>query len=417
MNERKCLAVWLGPLFALLLAMSAAHAADGERNAPERIDLYAGEVRVLPIRPVAKVALGNNRVLSATLLPSHQLLLLADAPGSSTLHLWLKDGREMRFAVRVGENDAARTLADVRTLIDPIPGVSAREVGGQVFVEGEVDPKVKPRIAAIVGSFPKVVDLTLQSDMTMKKMVHLDVRIMEFKKTALDRIGIDWAKAATGPTVGLRVGRFLSLPGPRQFANLGTDFTSVINLMVQNGDAVELAAPHLSTRSGGEASFLAGGQLPIPTTNTTGQSNVTFKDYGIRLNFKPVTDAGNNVLVKVETEVSTIDSTTVVQGIPGFLTRRTTAEANLRDGEPMALSGLVDTNLSNNVNKVPLLGDIPVLGQLFRSTEFRNNLTEMIVFVEPRVVEPGGGDTRQAEETAARIERMRDALLPRNPAE
>jgi pilus assembly protein CpaC len=243
------------------------------------------------------------------------------------------------------------------------------------------------------------------------------VRIMEFKKTALERIGIEWTSPSTGPTVGLRVGRFQALAGPRSFANLGTDFVSKINLMVTDGDAVELAAPHLSTRSGGEATFLAGGQIPIPTTNTTGQSNVTFKDYGIKLNFKPVTDGDNNVLIKVETEVSTVDNSTVVQGIPGFLTRRTSAEANVRNGEPMALSGLVDTNLSNNVNKIPLLGDIPVLGQLFRSSEFRNNRTEMIVFVEPRVVEASSKDARQAEETAARIEKKRDQLLKDNLVE
>ncbi len=410
---------WL--TLALLVFPAVLQAADGgadkKEAVPERIDLYAGEVRVLPIRPVAKVALGNARIVSTTILPNDQLLLLADAPGSTTLHIWLKNGREMQLAVRVAENDAARILADVRSLIQPLAGLSAREVGGQVFIEGEVDPKIKPRIIAIAKSFPKVVDLTLESDMTMKKMVHLDVRIMEFKKTALEKIGVEWAASANGPAVGLRIGRFQALPGPKHFANLGTDFTSMINLMVTNGDAVELASPHLSTRSGGEASFLAGGQIPIPTTNTTGQSNVTFKDYGIKLSFKPVTDADNNVLIKVETEVSTVDNSTVVQGIPGFLTRRTSAEANVRDGEPMALSGLVDTSLSNNVAKIPLFGDIPVLGQLFRSTEFRNNRTEMIVFVEPRVVESGRQDARQIEETRARIEKKRDQLLQDNLVE
>lgn len=422
MKTTTCFARWLAyallSLFVFPAAAFAEAADDQKAVALERVDLYAGEVRVLPIRPVAKVALGNAKVVSTTILPNDQLLLLADAPGSTTLHIWLKDGREVQLAVRVAENDASRILADVRALLQPLAGLSAREVGGQVFVEGEVDPKVKPRVAGIVKSFPKVVDLTLESDMTMKKMVHLDVRIMEFKKTALEQIGVSWeSAAANGPAVGLRVGRFQPLPGPRSFANLGTDFLSKINLMVTNGDAVELAAPHLSTRSGGEATFLAGGQIPIPTTNTTGQSNVTFKDYGIKLNFKPVTDGDNNVLIKVETEVSTVDNANIVQNIPGFLTRRTSAEVNVRNGESMALSGLVDTNLSNNVKKIPLLGDIPVLGQLFRSTDFRNNRTEMIVFVEPRVVEANSRDARQAEETAARIEKKRDQLLKDNLVE
>ncbi len=423
--------LWLA---AACLALAAISAPAGPAKAPpkteaakktprlERIDLYVGEVRVLAIRPVSKVALGNGRLLSSTILPNDQLLLIADAPGDTTVHIWLKDGQEIQLAVHVSENDSARVLAGVRALIQPLDGITAREVGGQVFIEGGVDPKTKPRLATIAKAFPKVVDLTMESDMTMKKMVHLDVRIMEFKKTALERIGVDWvtpqtSAAFSGPTIGLRIGRFQPLPGPRQFMNLGTNITSIINLMVTNGDAVELASPRLSTRSGGQADFLAGGQIPIPATNTTGQSNVTFKDYGIKLSFKPVTDADNNVLIKVDTEISTVDNSITVQGIPGFLTRRTSAEINVRDGESMALSGLIDTNISNNVNKLPFLGDIPVLGQLFRSTEFRNNRTEMVVFVQPHIVEAGKAGDIRSEEMSAKVEKNRDRLLKDNLAE
>jgi pilus assembly protein CpaC len=402
--------------------------AEAAKKAPilERLELYAGEVRVLPIRPVSKVAMGNAKLLSSTILPNDQLLLMAESAGDTTLHIWLKDGREMQLAVHVSENDSARVLADIRALIQPIGGITAREVGGQVFIEGAVDPKVKPQLATISKAFPRVVDLTLESDMTMKKMVHLNVRIMEFKKTALERIGVDWVTPQTntaiaGPNFGLRIGRFQStlpgLTGPRQFLNWGTNISSILNLMETNGDAVELASPRLSTRSGGQAEFLAGGQIPIPTTNTTGQSNVTFKDYGIKLNFKPVTDADNNVLIKVDTEVSTVDNSVTVQGIPGFLTRRTSAEVNLKDGEPIALSGLIDASISNNINKLPLLGDIPVLGALFSSSEFRNNRTELVVFVEPRIVEAGNVADPQADARAALVEKKRDALLKDNLAE
>lgn len=418
----------------LAFATAACPAGDAPRPLPAKIaaskkplllddlDLYVGEVRVLPIRPVSQVALGNGKLMSSTVLGNDQLLLMADAPGDTTVHIWLKDGQEAQLTVHIAERNVARVLSDVRALIRPIAGITARDVGGQVFIEGLVDPKVKPTVTAIVKSFPKVVDLTLESDMTMKKMVNLDVRIMEFKKTALDRIGIDWVTPQTnaaivGPTAGLRIGRFQPLPGPRSFLNLGTNITSIINLMVTNGDAVELASPRLSTRSGGEASFLAGGQIPLPATNTTGQSNVTFKDYGIKLNFKPVTDADNNVLIKVDTEISTVDNSITVQGIPGFLTRRTSAEVNVKDNEPMAMSGLIDTNISANIYKLPFLGDIPVLGALFRSTEFRNNRTELVVFVQPHIVAAGGANASDADGVARNIERQRERLLKDNLAE
>lgn len=383
----------------------------------QRIDLYAGEVRVIPVKPVSQVALGNGRIISSITLPNGELLLMADAPGDTSVHVWLKDGRQIRYTVHISENDGRRVLTDISSLIKPIDGVTVREIGGQVFIEGSIDPKARPRIAAIAKAFPKVVDLTFESDVTMKKMVHLDVRIMEFRKDALERIGIDWQATATGPTIGLRMGRVRALPGPTHFMNLVTNFTSIIQLMMTNGDAIDLASPRLSTRSGGEASFLAGGQIPIPTTNTTGQSNVTFKDYGIKLNFKPITDDNNNVLIKVETEISTIDPTNVVQGIPGFLTRRTTAEVNLKDGEPMVLSGLIDSSISNNVNKVPFLGSIPILGHLFRSEEFRNNRTELVIFVEPHIIESGKIDGTKMTEKAAEIEKKRDRMLKDNLAE
>jgi pilus assembly protein CpaC len=437
MNRKICWS-WALLLASMLLAGGATSVAAAPEARParakpaesqkaplrlERIDLYVGEVRILPIQLVSQVALGNGRLLSSTILPNDQLLLMADAPGDTTVHIWLKDGREAQLTVRIAEGNAARVLADVRALLQPVVGVTAREVGGQVFIEGAVDPKIKPAVAAIAKSFPKVVDLTLESDMTMKKMVHLDVRILEFKKSALERIGVDWVTPQTstptaGPTIGLRIGRIpSSVPMRRNFISMVTDITSMINLMVTNGDAVELAAPRLSTRSGGEASFLAGGQVPIPTTNTTGQSNVIFKDYGIKLNFKPVTDADNNVLIKVDTEVSTVDNSVTVQGIPGFLTRRTSAEINVRDNEPMALSGLIDTNVSNAVNKFPFLGDIPVLGALFRSSEFRNNRTELVVFVQPRIVEAGKLGDAGSDEQAAKVEKGRDRLLKDNLAE
>jgi pilus assembly protein CpaC len=434
MNTKKtALQIVLAGLL-LALATPLSWAAEEQRPPPAKaaaskkpllldtVDLYVGEVRVLPIRPVSQVALGNGKLMSSTILPNDQLLLMADAPGDTTVHIWLKDGQEAQLTVRIAERNVARVLSDVRELIQPIAGVTARDVGGQVFVEGLVDPKVKPTVTAIVKSFPKVVDLTLESDMTMKKMVNLDVRIMEFKKTALDRIGIDWVTPQTtaaivGPTAGFRIGRFQPLPGPRSFLNLGTNIASIINLMVTNGDAVELASPHLSTRSGGEANFLAGGQIPIPATNTTGQSNVTFKDYGIKLSFKPVTDADNNVLIKVDTEISTVDNSITVQGIPGFLTRRTSAEINVKDNEPMAMSGLIDTNISANINKLPLLGDIPIFGALFRSTEFRNNRTELVVFVQPHIVESGNIPAAAAEGVARGIERQRDRLLKDHLAE
>jgi len=147
--------------------------------------------------------------------------------------------------------------------------------------------------------------------------------------------------------------------------------------------------------------------VPIPTTNTTGQSNVEFKEFGIILNIKPVADAHGNIIAKVETEVSTVDNALSVQGIPGFRTRKTSADISLRDSETLVISGLVNSEVSKSVDKVKWLGDIPILGPLFRSTNFENNKSELVIFVTPHIVD---AHSKQNLDELARQEAMMNAF-------
>ncbi|RZI98001.1 MAG: type II and III secretion system protein, partial [Rubrivivax sp.] len=165
------------------------------------------------------------------------------------------------------------------------------------------------------------------------------------------------------------------------------------------------------TRSGGEAKFLAGGQVPIPMAGPLGSTSVTFKDYGIRLNITPIVDDNNLIQAKLETEVSSIDPAVTVQGIPGFATRSTSSDINLRSGQTVVLSGLVSENMSNAVDKFPVLGDVPVLGALFRSTNFIAGRTDLVVFVTPIVIDPASTANQQRLDKAkAMRERFEGAL-------
>ena len=197
----------------------------------------------------------------------------------------------------------------------------------------------------------------------------------------------------------------------RLYLGLASTLTSVINLAVSNGDAGMLAAPELATRSGGEAKFLAGGQIPLPVTNATGQVSVTFKDYGIKLNITPIVDENDVIQAKLETEVSAIDPSVSVQGIPGFTTRSTSSDINLKSGQTVVLSGLVNENMSKAVDKFPFLGDVPVMGALFRSTNFTAGRSDLVVFVTPMVVDPSSTANQQRLDKAkAMRERFQDAL-------
>ncbi len=178
------------------------------------------------------------------------------------------------------------------------------------------------------------------------------------------------------------------MPFSRYFG-ITTSLSSVINLAVQNGDAYIMANPQLSTRSGGDATFLAGGEVPIPVSSALGQTTVTYKNYGVQLNIKPVADRFGNIEASVDTEVSQIDPSVIVDGYPGFPRRARPARwSTCKSGQTIVMSGLVQATGSNTLTKFPWLGDVPILGALFRDTNFQSSRDELVIFVTPEVINP-----------------------------
>ena len=263
-----------------------------------------------------------------------------------------------------------------------------------------------------------VINLAHPQSVDMQRMVYLDVQVVDFKKSALRNIGIDWQNQMAGPVLGIvkdvrsnpyyRVGdlkqggtaanqfigpggQLTGLPTQMPYAEyfgITTSLSSMINLAAQNGDAYILANPQLSTRSGGEASFLAGGQIPIPISSVLGQSTVQYKDYGVQLNIKPHADAQGNIMADINTEISQIDPSVTINSYPGFLTRKTSSVVNVKSGQTIVMSGLVQATGSDSMDKFPWLGDIPVLGALFRNKNFQANKDELVIFVTPVIITP-----------------------------
>lgn len=394
----------LASIFILLT--TAVHAAE-----QDAITVFNGEVRVLEVgAAVDRVAVGNGELLSTSLLDNGQLLLLAEGEGETNVHIWFSNGTERNIKVQIQPKDSNRVVTELKVLLADLKGVRVKEIGEKIFLTGTVNSAEKPMLETITGAYKEVINLTRESNplpiLPRDKMVYMDVKITEFNTNKLEDLGIDWANPIAGPSAGVvalgaRNNQFNVLPdettGP-EFAStlpvgatdlgyfgIATAITSRLNFLVNTGDAVILAQPKLSARSGGEAEFLAGGEVPIPTTGTLGSSNVEFKEFGISLNISPVIDHLDNIVAKVATEVSAIDQSISVQGIPGFLSRKTATDVTMRDGQTLVLSGLVSQELGKDVNKLSFLGDIPILGALFRSTSWRNRETELVIFVTPTV--------------------------------
>ena len=329
---------YLPLLMGFVLIACSAHASNV-------LNLYKGDVRVMNMKPVDRVAVGNGKLLATSITKSGQLILLAEGEGDTALHIWHRDGSEQDIKVFINASNSGRTSDEVVNLLGEIEGINVRTVGGRTVIEGDLDRRSRPMLDAILKVYPDIVDLTVAPEVALDKMIYMNVQITEFNKRDLENLGINWGASINGPSGAyasetnrgrqISVLRGTGVPGAiapltatdavRSFGYFGiaTEITSRINYLVTDGDALILAEPRLSARSGGEAEFLAGGEVPIPTTNTTGQSNVEFKEFGIILNIKPVADDQGNIIAKVETEVSTVDNALAVNGIPGFRTRKT----------------------------------------------------------------------------------------------
>lgn len=374
------------------------------------IELFSGEARVLPIA-ATRIAIGNGKIISASSVSNNQLLVLGEAPGTSTMHLWLKNGSERRMTVVVREVDNNRTLDDIKRLLSKVDNVTARIAGSKIVLEGEmVSDANQERVAAIQKMYPDTV-VNFIGKVGWEKMIYLDVKVLELTSKGSRDLGIRWDSEVNGPHAGVVADLYsnksfryipesrvsgleldnVPLPGkvwpPKGFITLASLITSRINLLVQEGEAEMLAAPNLTTRSGSTARFVVGGEVPLPVTNSMGRTEVQLKEYGVILEVTPVTDASGAIYAKVDVEVSSIDRSLTVMGIPGFLKRKSTAEFNSRDGETVVLNGMYSQENSSDVQKLPGIANLPVVGGLFRNKATVKSTREVAIIITPRVVQ------------------------------
>ena len=395
-------------IVAILLGLASASI-----QATDSISMFVGEIKILAVGDIDRVAVGNGGLISTSMLDNGQLLLLAEKEGETTVHIWYTDGAESDLKVQVVTNDNARVIHELRTLLYDFQDVEVKQVGERIFITGSLLTTDEEMLGTIKTAYPQLIDLTRKYPppesalvIPTQKMVYMNVKITEFNTSKLTELGINWADFINGPSAGVvanaerndvfRAGTdpdleptfFAALTptsGPLGYFGIATEIVSRINLLAQTGDAIILAEPKLSARSGGKAEFLAGGEIPVVTTGGLGSTNVEYKEFGIKLDIEPVVDSQDSIMARVSTEVSAVDQSNAINGVPAFISRKTSTDISMKGGETLVMSGLVDRDMGNSVDKLPFLGDIPILGALFRSTRWNNNLTELVIFVTPTV--------------------------------
>jgi pilus assembly protein CpaC len=452
MQMKRKIAVWIlivavlqpGALRAQVATLPNANAAAAAANAvidspATPVQIVAGRSTVLDIGvPIMRVSLTNADIADALVTSSSQLLLHGKTPGTISMFVWERAGGVRRYDISVGR-DVARLAEQVKELF-PGDEIRVASNGRDVVLSGrvrskETADKVVNLSTAFVEKKEEVVNL-LQVQAGATNQVLLKVRFAEVSRSALTELGINFFTSPTGinNTLGRVTTQQFSAPnytdiqvtkeGPDPFkfgADVTTakgnyDFSDFLNLFILSekydlgvlikalqtrGLFQSLAEPNLVAESGKEASFLAGGEFPIPVAQAGGGNAITieFKEFGVRLNFTPTVD-GDRIHLKVRPEVSTLDFANGIQlqgfRIPALVSRRTSTELELRNGQTFAIAGLLNNTMTSTMTKIPGIGDIPILGYLFRSKAAQKNRTELVVMITPQLLQENSpGVTRE----------------------
>jgi pilus assembly protein CpaC len=366
-------------------------------------------------QPVKQVSVGNPDVADVNVLSPNTLLVTAKKQGSTQVIVWDEQGRS-----QVGDVIVGMDLEALQTELNAaFPGtkISASSMNGAVALRGQVpDLRVAEQAVSMAQPYSqKVLNLL---EIAGGQQVMLQVRFAEVSRSATNQLGVNFAMTDGVFSAGSNVGQInpsgFADPGQNNFPNgmvtgSGTGvtlfgggaagsvaFRYFIQALRQNNLLRGLAEPNLVALSGQEASFLAGGEFPVPVpqTGAGGGSTITieYHEFGIRLNMTPVVLGDGRIRLKLTPEVSDLDfsSPLVIQGsrIPIIRSRRVQTTIELADGQSFAIAGLLDHEVSAAKDVTPLLGDIPVLGALFRSTRYERRETELVVLVTPKLVEP-----------------------------
>ncbi|MFA6146925.1 MAG: pilus assembly protein N-terminal domain-containing protein [bacterium] len=368
--------------------------------ASETIRIRPGFLRILERPGVSRLSVGNPLIIEAQPLPRGAgILVVGKKEGETDLVLWEKDVRTV-WHVEVGPGKGS-IVEDARAFAGAFPGLAVVEAGGSVILSGPVTTSQDKSVLESYARAHPGVHLRVSLPEEKKTLLFYDLKIIEIGRGETAQLGFRW------PDTIPAKGTFAVGTGNAGTISVVTDFEARLNLLMADGKARILSNPRLACETGGEAQFLAGGEIPIviitPETRT-----VEWKTYGIILKIRPTMTEGGKIRTQVNAEVSAVDHGSGTSDVPGFLTRRVSTLFSTPAGETVMLSGLVKSDMAKDVAKVPLLGQIPVLGELFKSRNFRENRTELAIFITP--VEVSGDAAAEAANWEGRAEKEKENL-------
>jgi pilus assembly protein CpaC len=400
-------------------APATALAQSGASRPSETLNLSQGTGTLVRLAsPMTDVFVANDQVADVQVRSPTQLYVFGKGRGETTIYATGKGGRVVYGAnVRVGNNISS--LEEMLRVAMPEASIQATPMNNLVLLTGTVGAptdveEAQRLVQAYVGDGTQVVS-RLRSSVPLQ--VNLKVRIAEVNRTLLKQVGVNLLGGANDFSLLQGDGIFIppagEVPEPDRDPTgqiirgaigttlglrkniLGLDLIGRLNLAETDGLVTTLAEPNLTALSGETASFLAGGEFPIPVSQSLGSVTIEYKQYGVGLAFTPIVLADGRISMRVRPEVSELSAEGSIRlngfDVPAITTRRAETTVELGSGQSFMLAGLLRNSHLNNIEKAPFLGDLPVLGALFRSTSFRRQETELVIIVTPYLVRPVSG--------------------------
>ncbi len=342
---------------------------------------------------IKRVSVGNPDVVDVVIISRKQVLLNAKVPGVTNVILWKSDGKCQRtFNVDVSA-DITQLKQKLKDVL-PDEGIKIHAAGDSIILSGEVSSTANISTAmelakAFVACEKKLVNLMQVGGV---QQVMLEVRVAEMGRKLMRELGINWSYLSDSFNIAYLNNLTSGTNSIFNYLNSGKNWTGAIDALKTEGLVKILAKPTLITLSGENAEFLAGGEIPVPVPGDWGEVCIEWKKYGVELQFTPRVLSNNRISMSVLPAVSELDYEHSVEFwgfvIPALTKRQASTTIELDDGQSFAIAGLLNERIYENVEKFPILGEIPVLGALFRSQEFQRHETELVIIVTPHLVKP-----------------------------
>jgi pilus assembly protein CpaC len=392
-----------------------------ETTSPQKLHLTVGKSIIIQSPgELRRVSLVSPEIADAMVLTPHQIYLMGKASGLTHVTLWDVGDKVIGILELEISPDISRLKEMLHKILPDEKDVRINATHDQITLSGTVTSAANlSQVLALAGPFapldekkePKIINLL---EVAGVHQVMLEVRVSEISRSLLRRLGFNFNYiSSSGRNLGLiLLNRLTTLPAGGfpaagidvsesanaifRFLSQDTTWTVFIDALKEEGLLKVLAEPTLITLSGRTANFLAGGEFPIPVPQSTGGGGTTitieYKPFGVGLSFTPTVFSNKKISMQVTPEVSELDFSNALTTsgfvVPSITTRRVSTVIELADGQSFAIAGLLKDDVREIVSKFPLLGDIPILGALFRSTSFRKNESELIVIVTPHLVKP-----------------------------